>query len=434
MNLVRLERRPRRSPDLTANVAIIGGGAAGLSMAKLLAEAGIHDVTVFEARGSAGGKALSITEDGALHELGTCYSTLAHRLTNRWMRELGVRQIPLGRQMFDGKPFQDYLRSGPGAPLAIETARFIGEWWRHARALADRPDAPDVLAECALPIGDWLDARGLTRMRRFMQRALTTMGYGFLDEVATCQALRWCTPTLLATGVTGALKMPQGGWQEFWARIARPLDVRLNEPVTELTREGPGGVLKTPWTICRFAHLILTIPLDDFAALTPLTFDETLVAQSIEWGSYVTSLVRAENWFTAYETDAYSAAVAPGAERGQLLAARRPSRRERRESAGQLYVCGQYGGRPDPELKHLLRADIEARGAHFLAIVQQKSWRYFPRYRADAIRDRLISTMTKMQGHNATWYSGATFSHEAVSNITAFNERLVRRMMPQLAR
>lgn len=424
-----------RKTSLTAKVAIIGAGPGGLSAAKLLAEAGVAGVTVFEARAWPGGKSLSLIEGGGLHELGTCYSTLDHHATNRWMREIGIEQVPLGRQMFDGAPFLNYVRAGPGLPLAVEAERYLRLWALHRMAVANNPNDPRTIEACAQPIGDWLARHKFVRMRRLMYRGLTTMGYGFLNEMPTVQALRWCTPGVLATGAFGSLRMPIDGWQSFWLRLSEPLDVRLSEPAIEVTREGPGGLLKTSTLECKFEHLLVTIPLDDFAALTPLSAAEREIVDAIEWGHYATALVRAENWFTDYETDAFSSAVEPGAERGHLLAARRPPPRLRQPAPpgkGELYVCGQYADRDIAGLDRILRADIEARGARLLDVVQRKIWRYFPRYRADAIRSGLLANMKSIQGENRTWYSGASFSHEAVSNITAFNERLIRQILPRL--
>jgi len=421
-----------RKTSLTAKIAIIGAGPAGLSAAKLLAEAGVPGVIVFEARAWPGGKALSLIEGGGLHELGTCYSTLDHHATNRWMRNIGIEQVPLGRQMFDGAPFLDYVCAGPGLPLAIEAERYLRLGAIHRLGVERRPDDPKIIEECAQPIGEWLEHHKFVRMRRLMYRALTTMGYGFLDEVPTVQALRWCTPGVLATGAFGALRMPIDGWQSFWLRLSEQLDVRLNEPAVEVTREGPGGRLTTSTMECRFEHLLVTIPLDDFAALTPLSAVEREIADAIEWGHYATALVRVDNWFTHYETDAFSRAVESGAERGHLLAARRPPVRLRQPAPpgkGELYVCGQYADRGEAELDRLLRADIEARGARLLDVVHRKIWRYFPRYRSEAIRAGLLGHMQRIQGENRTWYSGAAFSHEAVSNITSFNERLVRQIL-----
>ena len=63
----------------------------------------------------------------------------------------------------------------------------------------------------------------------------------------------------------------------------------------------------------------------------------------------------------------------------------------------------------------------------------RKDWRYFPRYRPDAIREGLVDWMEDIQGVNRTWFTGSTFSHEAVSSVANFNAKLVKRMLPQLA-
>lgn len=353
------------------------------------------------------------------------------------MKALGIAQVRLGRQMFDGAPFVDYLRACPGAPLPAELARYLLAWRRHMALAARGTDTPRFRTECAQPIGDWLAERKLPRMRRFMLRALTVLGYGFLDEMPACQALRWATPSLIVSGLFDEIRMPAGGWQAFWARVAAGLNVRLNEPVVEVVREGPGGILVTPYARCRFEQLIVTVPLDDFARLTPLSPAELAIKDAIGWGRYVTTLVRVENWFTAYETDAWSDAVEPGAPRGRMLAARRPPPGLRAAPAadgrGELYVCGQYGCQDDFDLSRQLSADIAARGGRVSEVLQQKVWPYAPRYSAEAIRAGLLHEMRRVQGELRTWFTGSTFSHEAVSNITNFNARLVPQIVRKLA-
>ncbi|MFO1187863.1 MAG: FAD-dependent oxidoreductase [Alphaproteobacteria bacterium] len=320
--------------------------------------------------------------------------------------------------------------------LQLELVRYLFAWRRHVASRPRPRHAALPRRMRAQPIGDWLAERRLFRMRRFMLRALTVLGYGFLDEVPACQALRWATPSLIASGLFDEIRMPAGGWQSFWARVAKGLNVRVNEPVVEVVREGPGGTLVTPYARCRFEQLLVTIPLDDFARLTPLSPTEQALADAIAWGRYVTTLARVENWFTAHETDAWSAAIEPGAPRGRLLAARRPPPSLRTAAAtdgrGELYVCGQYGGEDDFDLARVLRADIAALGGRVTEILQQKVWRYAPRYSADAIRAGLLAEMRRVQGELGTWFSGASFSHEAVSNIANFNALLVRQVVGRL--
>jgi hypothetical protein len=419
-------------------IAIAGGGPAGLSMAKLLIATGAADVTIFEAQDRLGGKSLTVSHAGATHEMGTCYSTLAHRLTNKWMRELGVRQAPLGEQMVDGVPLMQFVKSGPGQSLAIEGLRFVSLWRNHREAVRKLPDHQQVRDESAMLIGDWLERHKLVRIRRFMLRALTNMGYGFLDEVTVLQALRWCTPDLILSGALGQVKMPLDGWQPFWERLAAGMDVRLSEPVQGIERRNDGVVVYTPSGERAFDHVVVTMAPDEASKIMRLSAAEHAAADALDWGVYVTTLCEVDGWFTAHEAEAYSATLEPGAERGQLMSARRLPKAKAKTAlpaANKIYLSGQYGGRlTGAQLEQRLVADVAARGGAVKNVLLQKRWRYFPRYRPEAVRDGLVSRMAALQGQGGVWWTGSAFSHEAVSNIVSFNQTLARQMMPALER
>jgi phytoene dehydrogenase-like protein len=419
-----------------ANVAVIGGGPAGLSAAKLLQDARLANVTVFESQPRLGGKSLTVVHAGATHEMGTCYSTFAHRLTNKWMRELGMKQAPLGQQMVDGVPLMQFVKSGPGQPLAIEAIRFLSLWRRHQEAVRKLPGHAQVREESGMPVAEWLDRHKLIRIRRFMLRALTNMGYGFLDEVSTLQALRWCTPDLILSGALGQVKMPLDGWQPFWERLAQGMDVRLNDPVMGIERRNQGVTIVSQSGEHRFDHVLVTAAPDDAARLMRQSEDERAVADAIDWGQYVTTLCEVDDWFETHEAEAYSATLEPGAERGQMMSARRLPKAKAKTAApaaNKIYLSGQYGGYlTGAQLEQRLAKDIGARGAKLRNVILQKQWKYFPRYRPEAVRQGLVSRMNAMQGYGGVWWSGAAFSHEAVSNIVSFNQNLVRQMTPAL--
>ena len=414
-------------------IAVIGGGPAGASMAKLIAESKQADVSVYEAAPRIGGKSMTFAYGGALHEMGTCYSTLAHGLTNRWMRDLGIKQTPLGTQLVDGVPLMDFVRSGPGPSLASETLTYLRLWRNHTLAVAKRPNHPQVRDECAMTIDAWLHQHKLVRIRRFMLRALTNMGYGFLDEVSMLQALRWCTPGLILSGALGQIKMPDGGWQVFWERLTKGLDIRTSEPVLGLERRNAGVAVTSPSGTEQFAHAIITVAPGDAAKFLRLSQQEKEVCDAIEWGEYVTTLFEADNWFTKHEAEAYSHTLYPGAPRGQMLSARRLPRGRVAPLTQSVYLSGQYGtSESSAALQARLAHDVNARGAAYRRSILQKRWTYFPLYRREAVQDGLVSRMQAIQGQGNIWWSGAAFSHEAVSNIVSFNKSLWRQIQPAL--
>lgn len=412
-------------------VGIVGAGPAGLSAARMLEETGRARAIVFERTDRVGGKSFSTPRFGVVHDLGTCYSTLAHTVTNRWMRELGIRQRSIGKQAIDGVALRKFVSGGKTFAAAGEAVRFTLAWRRQMRDFATRLDDPAVRAVAAAPVQDWLEQNRLPAIRRFMLRGLTNMGYGFLDTTTTVQALRWCTPTLLASGSLDQIKAPAGGWQSFWERLSQTLDVRLGQPVSDVRRDARGVDLVTPTGATRVDALLIAAPLDELTL--PLNDAERQVAGAVRWDSYVTSLAGITGWYPGDEVVAFEDALKPGATRGALLSARPAGRVSKKRDGVRLFVCGQYGGgHTAGELVEMLGRDLSARGAHLDHVAVQKVWKYNPLYAPDAIRDGLLETMRDMQGRDRTWYTGAAFSFESVSNIVAHNGALAPRIVDSL--
>ncbi len=412
-------------------VGIVGAGPAGLSAARMLEETGRARAIVFEQAERVGGKSFSTPRFGAVHDLGTCYSTLAHGITNRWMRELGIRQRPIGKQAIDGVPLRKFVSGGNTFGAAGEAVRFTLAWRRQMKDFDTRLDDPVVRGVAAAPIQDWLEANRLPAIRRFMLRGLTNMGYGFLDTTTTVQALRWCTPTLLASGSLDQIKAPAGGWQSFWERLSQTLDVRLGQQVTDIRRDGRGVEIATSTGVHHLDALVIAAPLDELSA--GLNDAERRVAAAVKWDCYVTSLAGVTGWYPGPEVVAFEKALSPGATRGALLSARPTGRPPKRRDGVRMFVCGQYGGGLSPAaLVEMLGADLAERGAHLDHVAVQRIWKYNPVYAPDAIRDGLLETMRDMQGQARTWYTGAAFSFESVSNIVTHNRALAPRIVDSL--
>jgi len=416
-------------------VGIVGAGPAGLSAARLLEETGRARAVIFEKDERVGGKSFSTPRYGSMHDIGTCYSMLAHATTNRWMKELRIPQRPIDRQMVDGVPVIRYILGGNPFTTASETLRFFRAWETQMRAFEERPDDPDVRQTAAMPVGDWIDAHGFPSMRRYMQRGLTNMGYGYLDEAPTVQALRWCGPHLLVSGALKRIKAPEKGWQNFWERISQRLDVRLGQPVEEILRGNDGIDIVTPAGATRVDALLIAAPLDELTHALRLTAAEQRVIDAVKWDRLCASLAAIAGWRRNDDIVIYEDALKPGAPPGVLLSSRvaGPPPKKQDRHGTRFFMCFQYAGSlTNADLAAKLRRDVEQRGGYLDHLAVQKVWKFSPRYDADALRDGLISQMRAMQGDERTWYTGATFSFEAVSNIVEFNRKLAPEMVRQL--
>jgi len=405
-------------------VGIIGGGPAGLSLARLLSGRSGIEVTVFEAAGKPGGKSQSARLRETIVEFGTATITMSPRALRGWMRREGIDLVPLSGQRFDRAEFGAYLKAGAGASLKHQMLRYLFERRRLMSALR-APSKPGwAVEEAAQPIRAWLERHDLPKVERYMHRYLTALGHGFLDELPSVQALRGVDPDRLLTSLLQQESRPLQGWGTFWLRLSRDMDLRLNCRITGISRSEAGCTIFLDTGVgYAFDQIVCAIPLDEFAQMTDPSPDEAKVAGAVRWGSYATSLVTARNWFSDHQLEAFSGGIARGSPPGSLLHARREGPDNR--TGGQFYMAAQVpGGLELADVKEALQTDIELRGGRGVQVIESRVFRHAPRYSPDAIRSGLLTRMEQMQGTNRTWYTGATFSHDSVPHIVGFNKWL----------
>ena len=96
-------------------------------------------------------------------------------------------------------------------------------------------------------------------------------------------------------------------------------------------------------------------------------------------------------------------------------------------------MTGQFSKDLEPsELREILLAEADFHGFHIESVIQQKCWQYFPQYKADAVRDGLFAVLRRVQGQQKTWFGGASFSHELVSNVVVHSRNIVGQMLAEL--
>ena len=226
-----------------ASYLIIGGGPAGLTMARMLNDRGVKNVTILEASFKVGGKCLTSGIGDHVVEFGTCYAIWSHRYVLKHMKKLGIRRNYLKAQRIDDRELLDYIKDGDGPPFGVQALKYAWLRWRLMRAAA-RGDAW-VNETLAQPTAEWLKAHNLGKIERMMHRVVTSIGYGYLDRTPLVHAMRWVDIDMLITGAIKFTVMPDGGWQNFWDRFADSLDVRLNQRVAKVTRGAAGIELET---------------------------------------------------------------------------------------------------------------------------------------------------------------------------------------------
>lgn len=413
----------------TVSVGIVGGGSAGLSLARFLSKDPMIRVTIFESNAEPGGKSLTLERGGTRVEMGTGYTTTGHKIVLDWMDELGIGLMPVRQIKFDGADFEDFVAAGPGPPTVYQLAKYLLRRRAVLRGLTSNPPKTWAQEEAAMPVTDWLEKYNLPKVYRLFLRGFTNMGYGFLDTSPTLHVMRWMDWHLIWSGLRKKLQMPRQGWSEFWRRVGGRLDVRLSSPVQRVSRQsGQVKIVTADNKEHVFDHVVCAIPVDDFVKLTNPTDSETYLVENVRWNSYTTTLFASNNWFQGHHIESYSAALVPGAKFGRILSARHDGSAP--ELGGELYLSGQFSGDYDhAELVELLRQDLREHGAEVTNVIFQQTWKYHAEYAPQAIKADIVGKMRDMQGDANTWYTGATFSHESINHIVNFNKKLAQRMV-----
>lgn len=252
-----------------ATIAVVGGGAGGLSVAKLLADRGFTGVTVFEKEGRVGGKSKTWVDDNDAtktpHELGACYMTGKYECVQAWLNEVGAGWFaaPSDRVMHDDAdlgltgaatmPFASWLAGRAlkdhgvatadfKATLAAEIHHYLaaytaafgsGEWMFPS----DQSEVDFADLDCTFAA--WLEKHEFKALVPFFLLSLSIQGYGNIDTTPAFLGLMWHHPNLVAAFAwEEPVLMLDDGFQAFWEKVAAKTHflLRLDHEVTSIQR------------------------------------------------------------------------------------------------------------------------------------------------------------------------------------------------------
>lgn len=222
-----------------ADVIVIGAGAAGLAAAHDLKAAG-RKAIVLEARNRIGGRAFTDASLGPAYDAGAMFIHWAER--NPWVqiaRELGVETPGESwgggfRVFADGKPMADADRQKR----------------RGAFGQIDRRLETVDLTKRDLSVKDLLGDLGPDMSQIASSGLLLSIGEES-DRISARDYQRlWAGDDLVVPS----------GYGNLVARHGAGLDIRLNQPVSEIRWDGPGVAVTTPAGTLRANACIVTVP------------------------------------------------------------------------------------------------------------------------------------------------------------------------------
>src|SRR3954468_14094931 len=203
-----------------SNIAVIGGGLAGLSAACALADAGMK-VTLFERRPYLGGRASSYEHPGTNETVDNCQHVLLGCCTNLidFYRRLGVEEKI---RWFDTLNFIEpggrLSRLGPSllpAPFhstpAFLRAKFLSIGDKDAIARGLLALMPGLPAETDETFLSWLERHGQTprAIQRFWEPVLVSALNESLDRMSVRYAAQVFRESFLKSAAAGRMGIPQ---------------------------------------------------------------------------------------------------------------------------------------------------------------------------------------------------------------------------------
>ncbi|WP_069813959.1 protoporphyrinogen/coproporphyrinogen oxidase [Streptomyces sp. TP-A0874] len=236
------------NPDDEVDVAVVGGGIAGLTAAHRLREEGRHPV-VFEAEDAVGGRMRARRVDGWTVEEGTeTLATAGYPATWRLVREVGLDsdgQVLKVRSLSgvwrDGRAHAGtghWVGALTGAGLSLggrmALARLVASLLRSAGRFDTRRPGESPLG--TRTVADLAAGRHRELLDYVLQPAVST-GWGW-DPERSCVAP--LVATMIATRGLLGWRTYRDGMDALARRMAERLDVRCGRPVVEVKESGSG--------------------------------------------------------------------------------------------------------------------------------------------------------------------------------------------------
>ena len=300
------------------NVAVVGGGLAGLASACALADSGLR-VTLFERRPYLGGRASSYEHPGTGEVVDNCQHVLLGCCTNliEFYRRLGVEDKirwyeqltflePGGRASIIGPSFLPApLHTAPSFLRA--TCLNLRDKLAIAAALAVlAPMTPRERGESFLA---WLRRHGQTEqaIQRFWKTVLVSALNEDLDRLSVPYAAQVIRESFLKSPAAGRMGVPRVPLTELYNVAgdyvrARSGQVQLRTGAQSFSAEPSGVTLQLASEEAKFDFVVLAVPFDVLSGMLPDTPAAEPLRRALGW--FETSPITGIHlWFDRQVTD-----------------------------------------------------------------------------------------------------------------------------------
>lgn len=437
--------------DRDQRIAIVGGGAAGVSLALYLKDLGFRHVTVFESSARVGGKCKSLTYQGRGFDLGANYITASYRQVRRMAKRFGMRMFTeaAGHAV---DPRTGELRSILSATtansslpaVAWASLRYlIKRWWLNPKFTPAVPGFVAASREPSLcqPFSGWLESNGLKALEPIFNVPITLMGYSKLSEISAAYALSYMNVRTFINLVLFALDPPFRQWPKRFDLGYERLIERMSEEV-DVLRQATIERIERGQTVTIDYRLQEADDLQQAQHPHTAEFDLLVLACPLrrEVLEPMLTLSPAEGELVdQVQLDPFVVATYPTACQIPVHAV---SFCFPRPAMGEPYVVTQQFAdvdllslytRVDPE-NRISRDDVLAKNREFLrrigaaepdvAPYTYDEFPYFPHVSQAKVAEGFYLKLDAQQGRNRTYYVGGLLGFELVETIFAYSRYL----------
>lgn len=416
----------------TLRIGIIGGGAAGISMAYYLKRNGYIDVTVLEKESVPGGKCCSYTHEDGIYELGAVLGTWDYTATLDLMKEADIEPMPSPDYPKSHKItelynkgvisldniFPGYLTLKEAPKLLRQVAKYRKLSKKYSRLYeAGLDNIPHELYE---PFNKWVKKHNMRELAKIMEIPFTTFGYGYFNEVPAAYVLKYMDfPTVMSLIKPHSFFNWKDGVQNLWKKLSQNINIRLNEEVIKVER-GSKVFIKTTASEYEFDYIIFTSPLDETLKFMDATEIERDLFSKIEYYNYFA--------FTCFIDDfPYPGGIIPEnfkkENRGGIMIW---DNRKRDNNLYTLYVIGEPGWEQS-DIEERVEAEITSLGGKMGSVQMFKKWKYFPHVSPKELKHGFYEKLELIQGENKTYYAGEVMNFSTVELTCRYSEEIVKR-------
>ena len=405
------------------SIAIVGAGAAGVTLGHFLDRAGYQNVTIFEKADRVGGKCFTIFHEGQSYELGAILMTRAYRVVRSMLKECALKQtkaLEAGDVAIYDRDKNAPVRKTLPQIFRLYLALSKYFYLRHRAQGITAAGFSGLAREFSMPFSEWLANHNLGILEAIFAPVVVPCGYGYLNEVPAAYALKFLNPACVLSTILHNVTVIQDGYQTMVETIAKRLDVRLGSAIMAVRRDGRVNLTVNGRT-AQFDKIIFACPLDGLRTVLDCDREECDLFNRIEYYDYFVIAARVTGLPNRYL--AYSAKTLDRRHSGQPLVW---FRRWADRDLATVYALPSPG-QSDEDVEALARKALAQMGGTVEEFIAKKRWKYFPHFSPSAFQEGCHDRLEARQGYRNSYFAGEIMGFSSVEHVAQYSKELVDR-------